>query len=376
MRRRPLTVRNTALLLALLAVPLRPGLAAAPVGGTEPAPPRITGSVKKPGALDAAALSGLPRQAILVKWPGSAGAFRGTFEVEGVPLKALLERSEIAKAVDDGFARPLDLSVVVVGRDGRKALYSWGELFLGGDGGAALVVDRLRPLVPEHHAPLADPAWKGSPWIPAASRAATSVASCSGCHDGTQRPKIDLPRGLCVVPARDRTGRRIVEDVVEIQVRQAGFAAPPRPDKGFDPWVSEPSLVLPGGRTEKIAGDALKALPRSEWEEDAVGLGRGFRGRQRLAGASLTALLEARLPAGTDPGTLAVVVTASDGYRALYSGGELLLSRLPGNAVLVDTEDGQPLLRKSGRYKAVLRGDFFVDRSVRSVAEIRCVTKP
>ncbi len=376
MKRSSSAIRNAAPLLALLALPLLPALAAAPVGGGEPAPPRITGSVKRPGAVDAAALSGLPRQALLVKWPGGAGGFRGTFEAEGVPLRELLEKAEIAKAVDDGFARPLDLSIVVVGRDGKRALFSWGELFLGGDGGAALLVDRLRPLVPQHHAPITDPAWKGGPWIPAATRAVTSVAGCSSCHEGAQQPKIDLPRGLCVVPVRDRTNRRIVEDVVEIQVRQAGFSAPPRPDKGFDPWVAEPSLVLPGGRSEKIAGDALKALPRTEWEEDAVGLGRGFRGRQRLSGVNLAALLEGRLPAGTDPGTLAVVVTASDGYRALYSGGELLLSRLPGNGVLVDTEDGQPLLRKSGRYKAALRGDFFVDRSVRSVAEIRCVPGP
>ena len=69
-------------------------------------------------------------------------------------------------------------------------------------------------------------------------------------------------------------------------------------------------------------------------------------------------------------------MTASDGYRSLYSGGEILLSRLPENVVLVDTEDGKPLFRKSGRLKSVVRGDFFVDRSVRSLSEIRCVVVP
>ena len=69
-------------------------------------------------------------------------------------------------------------------------------------------------------------------------------------------------------------------------------------------------------------------------------------------------------------------MTASDGYRSLYSGGEILLSRLPENVVLVDTEDGKPLFRKSGRLKSIARGDFFVDRAVRCVSEVRCVAIP
>ena len=121
---------------------------------------------------------------------------------------------------------------------------------------------------------------------------------------------------------------------------------------------------------------ATKGLPRVEGEDDGIGLGRGFRGHSRFSGPSLAALLKSSLPAGTDPGLLFVVVTASDGYRSLYSGGEILLSRLPENVVLVDTEDGKPLFRKSGRLKSVARGDFFVDRAVRSISEVRCVAVP
>ena len=89
---------------------------------------------------------------------------------------------------------------------------------------------------------------------------------------------------------------------------------------------------------------------------------------------SLAALLRSGLRADVDPGLLFVVVTASDGYRALYSGGEIFLSRLGENVVLVDTEDGTPLLRKSGRLKSIARGDFFADRAVRSLAEVRVLT--
>lgn len=334
----------------------------------------ISGSVTKPQTVSAAALAGLTRRALLVKAPGAAGRYRGTFEAEGVALKDLLDRAGIAKRVDDGFDRPLDLAVVVTGRDGRKALFSWGELFLADDSGAALLADRIRPFVPHHHAPITDPRFAPGTWLGLEARASLDVSHCSSCHDGGKLGRIDVPRGLCLVPVRDRDGRRFVEDVASIEVRQAGFPAPPKKDDAKDPWVEAPSLIPPAGTARPLTAEALMGVTRVEGEDDTVGLGRGYRGRSRWSGVSLAALLRSCLRADADPGLLFVVVTASDGYRSLYSGGEIFLSRLGENVVLIDTEDGTPLLRKSGRLKSIVRADFFVDRAVRSLAEVRCLT--
>lgn len=351
-------------------------LAASPMRAQEPAKGiALSGSVKKPQAVDVAALAALPRRATLAKVPGVA-RYRGTFEVEGVALKDLLEKAEIAKATNDNFDRPLDLAVVVTGRDGKKALFSWGELFLADDSGAALLADRIRPLVPHHHDAIDDPRFGPGVLLGAAAREKLDVTGCAGCHDGGKLGKIDVPRGVCLVPTRDATGRRFVEDVVSIEVRQAGFPAPPKNKDVADPWVEAPPLVLPDGKAIALSAKATKGILRVEGEDDGIGLGRGFRGHSRYSGPSLAALLQSSLPAGTDPGLLFVVVTAKDGYRSLYSGGEIFLSRLPVNVVLVDTEDGKPLFRKSGRLKSVVRADFFVDRAVRSVSEVRCVIVP
>jgi hypothetical protein len=330
----------------------------------------LSGSVKKPGAVDTAALAALPRHAVLAKVPGTA-RYRGTFATEGVALKDLLEKAEVAKATNDNFDRPLDLAVVVTGRDGTKALFSWGELFLLGDEGAALLVDRMRPLVPHHHEKIEDGRFAAGAWFGVEAREKLDVSGCAGCHDGGKLGKIDVPRGVCLVPTRDATGRRFVEDVVSIEVRQAGFPAPPRKRDLADPWVEAPALVLPDGTSTPLDVKALAGVARAEGEDDGIGLGRGFHGHRRFAGASLAALLRGKLPAGTDPGLLFVVVTASDGYRSLYSGGEVLLSRYPENVLLVDTQAGKPLLRKSGRLESYARADFFVDRSVRNLAEVR-----
>jgi hypothetical protein len=330
----------------------------------------LTGSVKKAGSIDAASIAPLPRHVVLAKVQGAKG-YRGTFEVDGVALKDLLEKAEVAKAAPDGFDRPLDLAVVVTGRDGKKALFSWGELFVAGDAGAALLVDRVRPLVPHHHDAIEDARFAPGAFFGIEARQKLDVTGCAGCHDGGRLLKVDVPRGLCLVPTKDANGRRFVEDVASIEVRQAGFPAPPKRKDVADPWVEAPALVLPDGSSTPLTAKALESVARVEGEDDAIGLGRGFRGHSRFAGASLAALLKSKMGPGVDPGLLFVVVTASDGYRSLYSGGEILLSRLPENVILVDTEDGKPLLRKSGRLKAVPRGDFFADRDVRTVSEVR-----
>jgi hypothetical protein len=363
--------RQSKPIAAVLGV-LLAALAALPADADEAKGIALSGSVKKAQAVDAAALAALPRHATLAKIPGVT-RYRGTFETDGVALKDLLDKAEVTKATNDGFDRPLDLAVVVTGRDGKKALFSWGELFLTGDAGAALLADRIRPLVPHHHDAIDDARFAPGSFLGVEARAKLDVTGCASCHDGEKLGKIDVPRGVCLVPTRDASGRRFVEDVVSIEVRQAGFPAPPKKKDLSDPWVEAPPFLLLDGKSTPLSAAALKGASRVEGEDDGIGLGRGFRGHSRYAGASLAALLRSSLPAGTDPGLLFVVVTASDGYRSLYSGGELLLSRLPENGVLVDTEDGKPLFRKSGRLKAMVRGDFFVDRSVRNVAEVRCL---
>lgn len=346
-----------------------------PLAAQEAAPPApkgiaLSGSVKRPGPVDSAALSSLPRHAVLAKVSGPS-RYRGTFATEGVALKDLLEKAEVAKATNDNFDRPLDLAVVVTGRDGKKVLFSWGELFLLGDDGAALLVDRVRPLVPHHHEKIDDARFAPGAWLGVPSRERLDVSGCAGCHDGGKLGKIDVPRGVCIVPTRDANGSRFVEDVVSIEVRQAGFLAPPRKRDLPDPWVESPVLVLPDGSSTPLDVKALAPVARAGGEDDGIGLGRGFHGHRAFAGASLAALLRTKLPPGTDPALVFVVVTGSDGYRSLYSGGEILLSRYPENVLLVDTEGGKPLPRRSGRLESYARADFFVDRSVRNLAEVR-----
>ena len=113
---------------------------------------------------------------------------------------------------------------------------------------------------------------------------------------------------------------------------------------------------------------ALGALGRTSFADASFGMGRGFHGIHSWTGPSLAQVVAPHVPAGTDLDRLWVLVTAADGYRTVMSGREVFGD--PGNLVLGATEDDKPLDDR-GPFRLVVRNDFFIDRSVHSVQEIR-----
>lgn len=346
----------------------------------ELAPPVISGSVVRAGAVQVGAVGlpevgGLPRVKGVVKVAGANGDYRATLEVEGVALSAALEKAEVKKKTDDGFSRPLDLYIVVSGRSGQRALFSWGELFARADAGP-LLVPRLRLRVPSHHEAIDETVYPaGLLPFDAPGRQKLDLKSCSPCHGGPKPPKLDVPAGWCLVTPEDGFGGRFVEDVIEIRVEQVGIAVgidketgKKLSEKGF---VGAPAFVGLDGKAHEVGPDRLAAVPRRKAADATIGMGRGYHGTKRWEGVDLGDALRAVLPVGPAERDLWVLVTALDGYRALYSGSEVFTPRRGEGVLLVDREDDKALGPGSGRLKSLATGDFFIDRAVRLVKEIR-----
>ena len=338
-------------------------VAAAPKG------PQLTGALAKPGALDAATLQGLPTYRRLVKIATPDGQYRCSMEVEGYALRDVLDRRTLKKQ-EDGFNRPLDTFVTVKGRNGVQALFSHGETFLAGDEGP-LLVEKARLILPHHHEPLK--AGKNDPTVllNAAGRQGINLASCIGCHEGPKPPALSFPKGWLVVSPQDAFGGRFVEEVQEIALRQVGTPVKDTRATAKNAFVEAPSVVGPDGKAFTLGTERFQQLPRSAMKDATFGLGRGFHGLNTWEGASLDALLRPLLPAGTDPRKTYVVVTAEDGYRAVYSGSEVFLAAPEKGVLLVDRKNGAALGKGSGRYTTLSRTDFYIDRDVRMVKEIR-----
>lgn len=340
------------------------------VAGLSQAQVAVVGSVQTEIKADAKGLAELPRVAdrVRVAWPDRR--YRGTYEVSGPTLFSLVGKAAVTKKVEDGFNRPIDLLVVVKGRSGQEALLSIGELEMGMQGGRVLLADRLRLLVPHHHdeiPPLAEP----DGWLEVGTRAGLKVPEgCGDCHTEKKVPDLSIPKGVCLVAAGDGWPVRFVEDVVEVSVRQVGVKVPGHMKKGAKPG---PTVLLHrlDGTSVPLNAAALGAVSRLSFTDASFGMGRGFHGIHSWTGPSLAQVVAPHVPAGTDLDRLWVLVTAADGYRTVMSGREVFGD--PNNLVLGATEDEKPLDDR-GPYRLVVRNDFFIDRSVHSVQEIRLGT--
>ena len=113
------------------------------------------------------------------------------------------------------------------------------------------------------------------------------------------------------------------------------------------------------------------AFPQRTWKDAAIGMGMGFHGEHEWRATDLGLLLRPLLPAGADPRQFWILVTAEDGYRVLLSGSEVFSAADGRGVFLADWRDGKPLGPGSGRYHVVPRADFYIDREVRMVKEIR-----
>lgn len=337
---------------------------------TSQAQVKVTGSVKTSLTVDQTVVASVARSIEKIRLAAPDGRYRATVEASGASLWSLLDKAGVEKKTPDGFNRPIDLLVVVKGRQGHEALFSIGELQMGLQAGRVLLADRLRLLIPHHHEeipPLAEP----DGWLEVTARAALTVPEgCVSCHAEKKVPAVDLPRGVCLVAAGDPWPPRFVEDVVEVSVRQVGVTVPAHMKKGAKagPTVS---LVRLDGSSVVLNAAALSALGQTSFADAAFGMGRGFHGVHTWSGVPLARVVAANVPAATDLDRLWVLVTAADGYRTVLSGKELFAG--VRDALLATSEDSQPLGER-GPMRLVVPADFYVDRSVHSVQEIRLGT--
>jgi len=349
-------------------------LAALAAAGDFPHTVSLKGAVVRSGPLERGRTDGLLTWRRLVKVALPDGRYRATLDVEGYALKDILDRVEVRK-VDDGFKRPLDTFVVVTGAKGSQALFSYGELTLGSSE-SALLVDKARLVLPHHHEPV--PLDTNNPTLPRniAERDRLDLKKCASCHEGPEPPPLSLPKGWLLVTAGDTFGGRFVEDVSEIDVRQMGIPVKDNRSAARKAVVNTPVIVSAGGNRTALTPERFREAPQRTWTDATFGMGRGFHGTHRWQGVELAALLRPLLPSGVDPRAVWVLVTAGDGYRSLFSGSEVFAAPDGRRILLVDRRNGQTLGEGSGRYHVLAPGDFYIDREVKMVKELRVGVLP
>jgi hypothetical protein len=309
----------------------------------------IGGAVQQPLSFTADDLSKMESVSVRVSELTRAKEYRGTFSYRGVPLKNLLEIAKIQKEKGSVYQKLIDLAVVVRNKEGKTAVLSWGELFYRNPGEVLVAID-ARPIGPHH------------------------ITGCGDCHGPeVYQPALDqLKRKVAfpkLVVVNDFFTDRCLEDVVSIEVVDLKGQSPKKEMKK----LFSPNFAVSHGRGSALEITDLSAYRRTEVVQKEVGDGRGYHGVKKFSGVPLKDILS---KAGATQGIdVVILASAPDGYRALFSYGELFL-RPEGERILVaDTLNGIRL-DENGRFILIPPDDLAADRDVKALEKLEIVTIP
>jgi len=335
---------------------------------------KVTGAVEEALTLQPSLPADFPVVTKLWKMPTATGEYAGSYEVKGVRIRDILTRARVAKKIDDGFNRPLDMYILVINESGKKRLFSYSEIFLGNQTDDILLVSQSRYLIPHKHPDLKAFNWKEDTWLSASTKDFALPPACMGCHDGKAAPSLSIPHGLMVAAVQDVWPGRFLDNVVEIRVCQVEpqKALSEKPSNKDNLWSENAEISFPASKTFSLAELIKSSLPTNKIKDCSFGEGKGFRGIHARSGKSLAQILSPQLFTLPED-SFYILVTALDGYRCLISGGELMLHKNPYNIMVVDSEDGESLKKGEGKYKIFFQDDFYIDRCIRLVKEIKLV---
>jgi DMSO/TMAO reductase YedYZ molybdopterin-dependent catalytic subunit len=308
----------------------------------------ITGKVTNPLKLTIADLARFQSVEIQLNEVDRDRQFHGIYLHQAVPLRTLLDMAEITTQ-DQPTKKGIELAVRVTGASGKQVVLSWGEIYYStaAEYAIAFAAAPVKPVMTE--------------------------ARCLKCHgpeiyksalDQYERPA-QLPKLLI---RGDFYTDRCVEGITRIEVID------PYPKLKSDRSVKLEStkVQVTGLVTKELTLSSLKDYPSMEMWKKVVGLHMGYHGLHLYKGVSLAKVLEA---AGVgDELTKAVMISAPDGYRALFSFGELFQSFKGRRIMLAESVDGKLLEgQRGGKYRIIVPEELFDDRDVLAVDRIEII---
>ena len=307
----------------------------------------ITGQVKQPISLSSDDLSRFQTVRVQLSEVMKDKTYRGTYYYQGVTLRTLLDTAVIEKKAKT-FTKDIDLAVKVTDKDGNSIVLSWGEIYYRNSGDIIIATSAM-PIKPHK--------------------------SCAACHkdEAVYKPYLEVFNRSIVFPklvvASDGFGGRSLEGVVSIEVIDPykGQAAKGNSsDKLFSP-----SFKIAGIVKKEMTVTDLSKYPRKRLTMLHMGEGKGFHGINDYSGVTLRDLLE---EAGVDKELTSVfIATAPDGYRSLFSYGELYLNRGDDSIIIADMVDDKAI-DENGKFILVPTDDIMSDRDVKSVEKIEVIS--
>lgn len=309
----------------------------------------ITGAVKQPLNLSIEDICRFKTVRIQLNEILKDGSYRGAWFYNGVPLRALLETAFIEKE-ESAFKKAIDLAILVKNSKGEEVALSWGEIFYK-NSYDVIIATSASPIKPHH--------------------------GCDSCHKPEVYNrymkefdrKIGFPK---LVVASDGYADRSIENVVSIEVINPAPRMPA--DRSAELYTS--SLIVTGDVKNELKLKDLSGFPHKDIRVIHMGDGKGYHGIDDFSGVLINDILN---KAGVSPDLSKIFyISAPDGYRTIFSYGEIFLNRVEDNTIVADLKNGKRI-EKEGKFFFVPSDDLMSDRDIKAVEKIEVIdlkTKP
>lgn len=293
----------------------------------------IDGEVANPGTID---ITTLELRSLIIKETiseGDSNRFIGAYRYDGYSIYDILNPFILKKKNEPEFPPIIDMFVKVENDRGESVILSWGEIYYPVHRHEIIIATKVARIVPSKTKDL----WP-------------------------------LPAEPKLIAGHDLLTERNIPNPVKITVYSANQSY--TVDRQLQPLFS-PMITLYNG--EQWTGELTKTainLQKSRYETIFYGRGRGIHSTTPFSGVLLKEVLGHSFSSTPDLLSGAYFVIASiDGYRCVFSFSEIFNRNDQSELLLIDDPGNQD----GGAYRLFPAADFFSDRAVKAVSEIRLI---
>ncbi len=294
----------------------------------------ITGEVANPLTVD---LSKLPMRSEMVKetYLDEKGdtVFIGAYRYDGYSLYDILNNTILKKKNEAEFNPIIDLYVEIENAKGDKVVLSWGEIYYPVNRHKILFATKVARIVPSKTKDL----WP-------------------------------LPTENKLVVATDLVTERNISNPTKITVKS--YSASIAVNRELDDNYSKEIIISKGDKQlEKIVKYPIE-MTKNNYPTVFYGRGRGIHGVTDFIGVPLKDILKKHITfnkKNIQKGM--VIVVGKDGYRCVFTFSEIFNRCDFAELLLINKTSDQ----KEGAFSLFPAADFFSDRAVKNITEIRII---
>ncbi|MDP4280887.1 MAG: hypothetical protein Q8867_01930 [Bacteroidota bacterium] len=295
----------------------------------------VDGEIENPGKVD---LTSLPVRSVIVKEAllkdNGTNGFVGAYRYDGYSLFDILNNRILKKKNASEFQPIIDIYVEISNDKGDTVVLSWGEIYYPNFLNQCIIANAVTRIVPSKTKDL----WP-------------------------------LPADSKLILSQDLVTERNILHPTHITVRSCPVSYVV--NRGMDSIFSPGIRIIDHNKAMGVLNEVPEGINTETMHTIFYGKGRGIHSTEPFSGCYLKEIIKRDFPFNRKNLQKGLFVIAGlDGYRAVYTYSEIM-NRSDQEEILL-----APCSGDGGKFRIFPSCDFFSDRAVKAVSEIRFLSIP